>query len=282
MKYWNDLPDWILHVTTFLAILAVTFVVSWLARRGFNRFMRKRSEEMQSDITNYKFLGNALSGIIYTVGIVLAIREFPPLRAAAGSLLAGAGILAAVVGFASQQAFSNIVSGIFLIIFKPFRVKDRLKVKEIYSGEVEDITLRHTVLRDFENRRIIVPNALIASEILVNSDFDDDPVCKFVEFGIAYDADTDKAKAIMAEEIGNHPQYHDRRKPKEIEEGKPKVDVRMVRLEASAVVLRGYAWAKTPAEAFDLYCDLLESIKKRFDTEGVIIPYPHVVVKSEE
>jgi len=71
-------------------------------------------------------------------------------------MLAGAGILAVAVGFASQAALSNIISGVFVVIFKPFRVGDRLKINEL-TGVVEDITLRHTVIRDLENKRIIIP-----------------------------------------------------------------------------------------------------------------------------
>jgi small conductance mechanosensitive channel len=167
-------PDRFENLGIFLFILGLTFLINWLARRAFNRFMRLRTTDIKVDLTNYKFLGNALSTIIFTVGIMFAIREYPPLRTVAGSVLAGAGILAAIIGFASQQAFSNIISGIFIIIFKPFRVNDRLRIKEIYSGIVEDITLRHTVLRDDENRRVIVPNAVINSEILVNSDYNDE------------------------------------------------------------------------------------------------------------
>jgi small conductance mechanosensitive channel len=223
-----------------------------------------------------------LSSIIFTVGIIFAIREYPPLRTVAGSMLAGAGIIAAVIGFASQQAFSNIISGIFIIIFKPFRVHDRLRIKETFSGTVEDITLRHTVLRDKENRRVIVPNAVINSEILVNADYNDDAICRFVEFGIGYKVDIDHAKRIMAEEIGQHPTYYDRRTPIERESGKPLVEVRVVRLTDFAVVLRGWCWAQSPTLSFEMYCDLLESIKKRFDTEGVEMPFPQMVISQKQ
>ena len=56
-----------------------------------------------------------------------------------------------------------------------------------YAGMVEDITLRHTVIRDFENKRIIIPNSVISSEIVVNPDFAEDKVCKYIEVGVSYD-----------------------------------------------------------------------------------------------
>jgi small conductance mechanosensitive channel len=274
------IPDNFEHIGLFIIIILITILAEWLARRAFTRFIRKRADDIHSDPTNYKFLGNALTSIIYTVGFIFAIREYPPLKTVAGSLLAGAGILAAIVGFASQQAFSNIVSGLFIVIFKPFRVNDRLKIKETFSGVVEDITLRHTIIRDFENRRIIVPNTVIASEILINADYDDHKICRFVEIGISFKSNIDLAKKIIAEEIAKHPNYIDPRSESEIAEGKPLVMVKTIRFTDFAIILRGWAWAKDNALAFDMYCDLLESIKKRFDTEGVEIPYPHIMIQQ--
>ncbi|MBL7814914.1 MAG: mechanosensitive ion channel family protein [Saprospiraceae bacterium] len=275
------LPDKYESLAIFILIILLTVLVEWVSRRAVNRFIRKSSQDINSDPTNYKFLSNALRGIIYSIGIMLAVREYPPLRAVAGSLLAGAGILAVAIGFASQQAFSNIISGIFLVIFKPFRVNDRLRVKDIYVGVVEDITLRHTVIRDPENRRIIIPNSVIATEVIVNSDYNDGKICKYVEFNVSLKTDIDKAKRIIAEEIARHPKYIDPRKEEEKTE-KPLVEVRLMRFTDFAMVLRGSAWATTNNAATDMQLDLLESIKKRFDAEGVEMPYPHFVIMKKD
>ena len=114
--------------------------------------------------------------------------------------MTGAGIFAAIVGFASQSAFSNIVSGIFLVIFRPFSVGDRVKVGQLYNGDVEDITLRHTVIKDFENKRIVIPNTVISNEIIVNSTIIDEKVCMFLEFGISLESNIQKAQDIIQEE----------------------------------------------------------------------------------
>ena len=271
-------PERFENIGIFFAILGLTFLANWLSRRTFNRFMRHRATAINVDLTNYKFLGNALSTIIFTVGVMFAIREYPPLRTVAGSILAGAGILAAVIGFASQQAFSNIISGIFIIIFKPFRVNDRLRIKDTFTGIVEDITLRHTVLRDDENRHIIIPNSVINSEILINSDYNDDSICRFIEFGIEHQTDIDFAKNIMAEEIARHPNYIN---PKTDEKNNDpsSVEIKVVKMTDNAVILRGTCWAETPDSAFNMYCDLLESIKKRFDKAGVKMAFQSKTVK---
>jgi small-conductance mechanosensitive channel len=276
----NLLPDKYESLALFVFILALTFVVEALSRRALMRYIKKSSTDINSDPTNYKFLANALRSILYSVGIILAIREYPPLKSVAGSLLTGAGILAVAIGFASQQAFSNIIAGIFLVVFKPFRVNDRLRVKENYAGVVEDITLRHTIIRDAENRRIIIPNSVIAMEIIVNSGYSDDKICKYIEFNVALNSDIDKAKRIIFEEIARHPKYLDPRKEEE-KAHKPFVDVRLVRFTDFSMVLRGAAWAENNNLAAEMQMDLLENIKKRFDTEGVEIPYPHFVIVNK-
>jgi small-conductance mechanosensitive channel len=257
-----------------LLILLITVVVGFIVDKFFRFQIKKLSADMHSDPTNYKFLRRAIIVLIYIVGIAIAIYSVPELRVLAKSLLAGAGVLAVAVGFASQQALGNIISGIFIVIFKPFRINDRLRVGD-KAGFVEDITLRHTVIRDFENRRIIIPNALMSSEVIINADYGDDKICKWIDIGIAYDADLAFAKAIVKEHILAHPLHIDTRTPLQLEEGVELAPVRVVTLGDSSVNLRGWAWAKDSADAFLMGCDLLESIKLRFDAEGIEIPFPH-------
>lgn len=265
------------HALLIVAILISTILVSWLFNKIFGRLIRRSSLLLNNDPTNYQFLKHSISALIYIIGFSTAVYMIPSLRALASSLLAGAGILAIAVGFASQQALSNIISGMFIVIFKPFRVGDRIKLREL-SGIIEDITLRHTIIRDFENRRIIIPNAVISDEIIVNADIQDNKICKWIEVNIAYDSDIDTAKRIMAEEVVAHPYSIDNRSLEQIEQGEPLVAVRLISLLDSSMLLRAYAWARDSNEAFILNCDLNESIKKRFDSEGVEIPFPHYTI----
>ena len=112
-----------------LIILIITFIVAKLAKKLIDKSFKKSSKFVKVDTTQYTFLKHLASGVIYLIGIGIAVYTVPSLRAFSVSLLAGAGVLALVIGFASQQAFSNIVSGIFIAIFKPFRVGDRVTIK---------------------------------------------------------------------------------------------------------------------------------------------------------
>lgn len=256
-------------------IFFATIIIAAVVLKLFNVYIRKARQDSDADITSIIFLKRALVVLIYITGISFALYQIEQFRIIAKSLLAGAGLLALVVGFASQQTLANIISGVFIVIFKPYRIDDRISLRADLFGVVEDINLRHTVIRNYENKRIIIPNSVISNEVLINSNYEDDLICKFVEIGISYDSDVDKARAIMQEEAENHPNFVDNRSPAEKEEGVDKVQVRVILLGDFSVTLRAWTWASDPQKAFFMGCDLLESIKKRFDKEGIEIPFPY-------
>jgi small-conductance mechanosensitive channel len=285
-EYLAYIPElWHLPLTIGF-ILIVTGIVASLTARLFSRAIKKSEidESRSDDLTNLKFLKRGIVVLIYLAGISFAIYMIPQFRFVAKSLLAGAGLLAVAVGFAAQQALSNIIGGIFIVIFKPYKINDRLLIRTDLSGVVEDINLRHTVIRSYENKRIIIPNSVISNEVLINSNYSDDRIIKWIDFGISYDSDIDLARSIMQEEVAAHPSFVDARTPNDIEKGEPLVAVRVVNFGESSVNLRAWAAADTPSEAFIMGCDLNESIKKRFDREGIEIPFPHrtLVYKKEK
>lgn len=266
---------WSSQALISLIIVLTTFLLAYIFRKIFGRFINNSTKILQNDPTNYLFLKHAISAIIYIVGFSLAFYEIEYFRTIANSLLAGAGILAVAVGFASQHALSNIISGVFLIIFKPYRINDRIIIREKLSGIVQDITLRHTVIKDFQNRRIVIPNSVISEEVVINADLEDERVCRFVEVTIRYEDDLDLAKKIIRESAENHPLNIDVRTEEEIEQGEHVVVVRVVELGEIGVKIRGYAWAKNQPDGFRMHCDLLEIIKKEFENQGIRIPYPY-------
>ncbi|MDX1641958.1 MAG: mechanosensitive ion channel family protein [Balneolaceae bacterium] len=255
-------------------ILAITLILARIVNRVYRKVLDRSEKEGDEHLTTYKFIGNSISAIIYAVGFSFAIWNIPFLKPIAQSLVAGAGILAIAVGFASQQSLGNIISGFFIVLSKPYKINDRISFPDGLSGVVEDIGLRHTVIRNFENQRIIIPNSIISNQLLINSNFEDTKICRFVDIGISYGLDIDLARKIMTEEIENHPFNIDNRTPEDIEKGDPRVSVKVTLLGDSSVNMRAWAWAETPQNGFRMYCDVLESIKKRFDKEGIVIPFP--------
>ncbi|MCU4177047.1 mechanosensitive ion channel family protein [Carboxylicivirga sp. N1Y90] len=267
-----------------LAIIVGAQVISTLIRKLLSIFIKRQSRRVNVDPTNFSFLKNSISFVIYTAALIAIFFITPSLKSVSKALFASAGIFAAIVGFASQKAFSNIIGGIFILIFRPFRVTDVIEIGTINKGIVEEITLRHTIIRNYENRRIIIPNSVISDETIVNSNLIDEKIKKFVEFDISYESDMDLAKKIIYEEAIKHPLVHDNRSEEDIKENRPMVITRVIRLGEYSVTIRAYVWAKCNDDAFIINCDMNESVKKRFDEEGIIIPYPHrtIVHKNKE
>lgn len=260
-------------------ILAITYAVT----RAVNKLIQ--ISKLTADSAFYSFNRKIIVSVIYLIGIMFAIYSIPELRAWALSIMASVGILAIVFGFSAQLVLQNIMAGIFIAIFKPYKIGDIL----YYSnniGIVEDINLRHTILKNPENNRIIVPNSHIASYDLINFSMIDKRIKKPIDFSIGYNSDIDTAKKIIKEEILNHPLCLD----KSICEAKKwigcEVDdlmpVQVIELGESSVKLRAWAWAEDQPKSYQLMCDVLESVKKRFDKEGIEIPYPHMTVISKK
>lgn len=272
-----------LKIGLSLAIFVIAIIVVRITRYLLTKFINRSAESLKTDPTRYKFFKNTISLLIYLGALTIIIYQFPSLRALAVGLFAGAGILAAILGFASQQAFSNMISGIFIIMFRPFRVGDWVQFGTNKSGIVHDITLRHTVIRDFENKRIIVPNSVISAEVITNYNIEDKKIRRHIEFGISYDSNVDKAIQIIQEEAMNHPNFLDNRTKTEKKENIPACLVRLMGFGESSINLRAYVWAEDPFKSFDLHTDLNRIIKKRFDAEGIEIPFPYrtIVYKKD-
>ena len=160
-----------------LIIGLIAVILSRILQKLMRVYFERSSRVLKVDPKRYKFLRNAVSFVIFMLAVTLIFYTITGLRTIGITLFAGAGIFAAIIGFASQEAFSNIVSGIFIVIFKPFRVGDNIKIGDLHQGTVEDITLRHTIINNFENRRIIIPNTVISGQTIINSTIEDEKVC---------------------------------------------------------------------------------------------------------
>ncbi len=255
-------------------VIVFTLGIAAFLQMLFNRQIDEKREN-KDDATNLIFLKYAIVMGVYIVGGLLIVAAFPNLRGLAQTALGGAGIMAVVIGIASQEALGNIVSGMFIMAFKPFKVGDIIKLSEELMGTVHNITLRHTVIKNFQNKMIVIPNAIINKERVVNYNLEDSKICQWLVIGISYDSSIDKAKEIIRNECEKHPFLIDNRSYAEIEKGVDKVRVKVVNLGESSVDIKVWAWARNFDEAFNMKNDLLESIKKRFDAEGIEIPFPH-------
>jgi len=260
------------------SILAITILGNWVINVTISRVAQSRLAQDSIDDTVLNFAHRLISIVIYAAGIGACLTHIPELKIVGHSLLTGAGILTVVGGIASQQVLGNIVSGFMIVFFRPFRIGDRITLSGGYTGTVEDITLRETVLKDPENNRVIIPNSQISSQVVVNSNHTDSKICKFIEVGVGYSTDLESAMEIMRDEISRHPLLIDQRTEDQRRSNAPLVTVRVTDLGDSSITLKAWAWADSPANGFVLQCDSYLNVKRRFDEAGIEIPFPQQTI----
>lgn len=270
------------YILFIVIAYAFAIILTSIVRKLMSVFINNRSKLLKVDPTNYNFLKHAVSFIIFMLTTMIVFYRIPELRSLSTTLFAGAGVFAAVLAFASQAAFSNIISGVFIVIFKPFRVGDLIAIGANINGYVKDITLRHTVINDFENKMIVIPNAQISSDTIINYHIDDQRLCRHLYFNISFDSDVDLAIDIMQDEIKNHKFYKDFRTQEDLDFGIQEVKIIVREITDNAVRLRASVWSDNPEESWILYTDMNRQIKKRFDIEGIKIPYQHRIIKFED
>lgn len=265
------------------AIIAAAWLVERIIYLILRRGYARRKAKGRDEFTQYRFLRNAVRTVVVVCAFFAVVYAIPSLRSFAFTLFAGAGLLVAILGFAAQKAFSDIISGIFIVAFKPFRVGDVIQVgQQGLFGTVEDINLRHTTILTFENRRVVIPNSIIGEERIVNSSIKEEATCQYVEIPVAVDADISKARKIMQSECMDHPVQFDKRSNAEKAAGEPEVPVRLVDIRDGMVTLRAYVWAADPVNARLMRYELYERILHQFLKEHipVAVPMRHLVQQN--
>lgn len=256
--------------------IVIVVLIMYIMYKLLQKVMAKRQ------VDNRKSILNIVRGLFSMILTLVTLSRFRMFQGLAQTIIASSGILALVVGVAAQDAIGNLVSGISIISFKPFIVGDLIKMNgEQLIGFVEEITLRHTIIKTYENNRVIVPNSIVNKATIENANLVDSIKGNYFIIPVSYDADVRRAIEIIEEECVNHPKFVDSRTPTDIASHTPAVVVRCVEFGVSALVLRCTLNSRNSFEGFEMLSDLRFSIKERFDEEGIEIPFNHAFIKPK-
>ena len=176
------------------------------------------------------------------------------------------GPVLAIIGAAGfvialQNSLSNFASGILMLIYRPFDIGEVINVAGVL-GKVESMNLLSTQLRTPDNQLIIVPNNSVWGDVITNVTGITQRRVDLV-FGIGYSDDIDKAQKILEEIVAQH----------ELVLEDPEPVVRLHELADSSVNFICRPWVK-PENYWNVYWDITREVKRRFDAEGVSIPFP--------
>lgn len=255
-----------------ILIIAVAILINKIVDKLIDRTIRRKRKKNVT--TLLMFIKRIKKLILYSLMIILVLGQFEAFHKFSVTLLSGLGIGSVVLGLAAQESLKDFFGSFALVIGDAFEVGDFIECTSLgVSGTVEDITMRHTIIRTINNRRIIIPNAQLNSYTIENFNYSDNENMKLVDFAVSYESDVDKAMNIIKEEMKK--MYHPNPKGKNKDVEFPKV--RVASWNDSSITLRAWVWGKDNSETFENMYNLNYIIKKRFDKEGIEIPYPHVV-----
>ena len=259
---WNDMllllstrgMDFGIRILTAIAIFYIGRLIVGLFTRGLRKLLQKQ----EVDKTLETFVCNlARMGLLAFV-VVAAINALGIQTASFIAVLGAAGL---AVGLALQGSLSNFASGVLIVMFRPYKVGDWIEAAGV-SGSVLEVQILTTELKTGDNKRVIVPNSQIMGSIITNYSAHETRRVDLV-VGVSYSDDLDKVRETLKSIVAADDRILD----------DPAVTIAVSELADSSVNFVVRPWVKT-ADYWGVLFDLTETIKKRFDAEGISIPFP--------
>jgi small-conductance mechanosensitive channel len=257
-----------LRILLILALAWISISVLQRAVRAVRRRVEIRLGEAEGS-GRAATLGRVLRYLIaLVIGVLAVMLVLGELGVSLAPILGAAGVVGLAIGFGAQSLVKDYFTGFFLLFEDQIRTGDVVTVAGI-SGSVEDITLRHVRLRDYDGNVHFVPNSLVTTVTNMTRTF----AHAVMDIGVAYRENVDEVMAAMRE-VG-HELRADPAFCKLILQDLEIAGVE--RLDKSSVVIRS-RFMVAPAQQWTVRREYLRRAKAAFDARGIELPYPHVTV----
>lgn len=262
LQLWAEVKDPVISFGLNLtAALVILIVGRWIAKAITNTLKAALHRNDVED-TLESFIGNIAYLALMACVVLAAISRLGVQTTSIIAMLGAAGL---AVGLALQGSLSNFAAGVLIILFKPYKVGDYIEAAGV-GGTVNSVQIFNTVLTTPDNKQVVVPNSQITNAVIVNYSTHDTRRLDLT-IGVSYSDDIDKVKAALNDIIDNTATV--------LQEPAPLVAVHT--LADSSVNLVARVWVKT-TDYWPSHFALTEAIKKRFDSEGIEIPFPQRTV----
>jgi small-conductance mechanosensitive channel len=253
-------PQSLIGAVVYAVLLVLLASVLARTLRGTVDRLLARDEHGHIDRTVASFLTQLGQIAIFIVALTVYAHIIPELQRVGTALLAGVSIASVVIGLAAQNTLGNLIAGLSLLLYRPIRLDDLVQVTTPAgpeTGIVEQLTLGYTLLRTADDRRIVVPNSTMASQVTVNLNTWNLQAMAIVPVGIAADEDVDAVRHVLLAIGAGHPQV-DR-----------VIDCPVRPHGESGVVLSLRVWCADSQAAVQVRRELAERIREQLDTRGV-------------
>ena len=261
-----------LYITNAIAVIVILFifyVINKIIDQIIKKILKRRKNKNLNTILT--FFRKLKTIVIYTIAVIVALSRFSIFKTLSITVLSGLGIVATVAGLAAKDVLTDFFCSLGLVFSGPFEIDDFIFIEEKgISGTVIDITMRHTIIKTLTNERVIIPNSVMNSLSVKNYHRGDAEICMYGDYPISYTSDVDKATKIIKEEMEKL--FHPTKKNIEF----PKV--RLHSWDSSGITLRSWIWGMDRDDALENLYKMNYAVKKRFEKEGIEIPYEYLNV----
>ena len=268
MTKWSDIAGSLMDTSTmigavFVAVLwALAAIITGRAvRLAIHRYL-DRTQRAGAAPTGIRFLGQLARVVVYILAFVGYAHVVPALQKLGTASLAIGGAASVVVGLAAQSTLGNLIAGVSIVLYRPFKLGDRLRVflpSGPETGVVENIDLGYTTLRAADKRRLVIPNNIMASQACVDLSLLPPRTSCNVSFYVAAGSDLDQARKILLDAAKAHQQI-------------AQIDgCYLTRVTSKGAIVTLAASCADPDAAPGVVSDLLQEAKKKFDAAGVKI-----------
>jgi small conductance mechanosensitive channel len=245
----------------FLAAAAILIFGRWFAVL-IRKLLINITEKQNVEPTLAQFINNICYYALVTFVVIAALGQ---LGIETTSFIAVLGAAGLAIGFALQGSLSNFAAGFLIIIFRPIKAGDLIDAAGT-EGIVESISLFTTILRTPDNKTIIIPNAKLTDDTITNYSTKGIRRIDFI-FGVGYNDDLDKVRTVIEDVLST-----DSRVLKD-----PEITIGVAELADSSVNFAVRPWVNAD-DYWAVFFNINEQMKKRFDAEGISIPYPQTDV----
>lgn len=265
-QIWQEIVGWLSTSGVKLVIGLIAFFIVCKLVNGLSKRIKKRMEKKGVEktivVVTYKILRVGLKVLVF----ILLLGFWGIDTAGIGAAIASVGV---AVGLAMQGSLSNLAGGILIIILHPFRLGDYIEAQG-EEGTVEEISIFYTYLASPDNKTIMIPNGTLLNGNIVNYS---KKSLRRVDllYSVSYAQDFEKAKAVILDVIKNN----------EMILTDPEPLVRVKTHNASSIDIVTRVWANS-GDYWSVYFQMQEDVKKRFDAEGIEIPYPQLDVHLDQ
>ena len=257
------------QIVMVVGFIGVTFVLIQIVNLIFRRLERK------NNAAHLRFSRSVIKVFIIVMTIYALAQQFDMTKDMSTALLQSGSLVIAVATFAAQQALSNVISGFILAFSKPYNVNDKIRVSQgnsvIAEGIVTDITLRHTIINQYNEESCIVPNSVMDSAVITNTNYTEN-IGNFMEITVGYDSDIPKAMELMKRICSGNMLTLNTMENKVFVKG----------YSADGVILKTTVWTKNLNDSFQACSEIRLALVQEYLNQGIEIPYQTVTVKSRE